>query len=109
MKPIITSFVLSAFLLLIAAFPILAHEGYQHKVMGTVAAVDEMHIKISAKDGVRVSIQLQLDTEFQEGDQPATLADVKVGQRVVVTYSEHEGHKIAHKVQLPAGEKKKKE
>lgn len=106
MKPIMTTFILSAFLLLITALPVLAHEGHQHKVMGTVAAIDDVQIKIKGKDGNQVSIQLQLDTEYKKGDQPATLADVKVGERVVVTYSEHEGHEIAHEVRLPADKKK---
>lgn len=107
MKAFATTLILSAFCSLIAGLPVFAHEGHQHKVMGAVVAIDDTHIKVNAKDGARVSIQLQLDTEFQKGDQPATLADVKVGQKVVVTYSEHEGHKIAHKVQLPADENKK--
>lgn len=109
MKPIITPFILSVFVLLVTALPLLAHEGHQHKVMGNVAVIDQTHIEVNVKnEGYPVSVQLNLNTKYQKGDEPAVLADVKVGQKVVVTYSEDEGQKMAHTVRLPADKKKTK-
>jgi len=89
---------------------LLAHEG--HKVMGTVAAVDANQVEVKGKDGKTVSIALAPTTKYLRpaatpGAKPqaASLADVKVGQRVVVAVSE-EGEKMtAKELTLGAAEK----
>ena len=67
-----------------------AHEGHEHKAMGKVAVLDAAHIEVAGQDGKKTSIQLTPETKFMSGKTPATAADVKVGQRVVVVYVEDE-------------------
>lgn len=89
---------------------LLAHEG--HKVMGTVTAIDANQMEVKDKDGKTVSIALTPTTKYLRPaansgarPQPASLADVKVGQRVVVAVTE-EGEKMtAKEVTLGAAEK----
>ena len=91
---------------------LLAHEGHAHKVMGTVAAVDAKHIEVDAKDGKKVSIELTAETKYLKPSavtggaaQAASAADMKVGQRVVVTVAEAGEKKTAKEVMLGAVEK----
>ena len=85
-----------------AAFPgwLSAHEGHAHKVMGTVAAFDATHMEIQATDGKKVSVLLTADTKYLKGKTPAVAADVKIGQRVVVSVVEEGGKKTAKEVLL---------
>jgi len=88
---------------------LLAHEG--HKVMGSVTAVDASHLEVKDKAGKTVSIALTADTKYRKQgatatapSQAAAAADVKVGQRVVVSVKE-EGEKMtATEVTLGAAE-----
>ena len=62
----------------------LAHEGHDHKVMGTVtmAAVD--HVMLKDKDGKDVIVKVTKDTKVKAT--PAIkVEEIKVGTRVVVT------------------------
>lgn len=68
---------------LVAALPVLAHGGKTH-VMGTVAAVDATHLTVQTREGKSVSIRLNDETKYRNGDAPAKSGDVKVGNRVVV-------------------------
>jgi len=77
---------------------LLAHEG--HKVVGTVTVVDASHLEVKDKAGKTVSIALTADTKYRKQgatatapSQAAAAADVKVGQRVVVSVKE-EGEKM---------------
>jgi hypothetical protein len=63
----------------------IAHEGHEHKVMGKVVAVDDKHIEVEAKDGTKVSGVLGPETRYMNGKAVASLTDVKVGDRVVLT------------------------
>ncbi len=80
-----------------------AHEGHPHKVMGTVAAIDATHIEVDATDGKKVSILVTSETKYRKGTATAGAADVKVGQRVVVTFAEGGGKKTAKEVLLGTG------
>ena len=89
---------------------LLAHEG--HKVMGTVTAVDAKQVEVKDKDGKTVSIALTTATKFMRPaasagakSQAVSLADVKVGQRVVVAVSE-EGEKMTANEYVPAATEK---
>ena len=83
----------------------LAHEGHEHKVMGTVKAVDAKHIEVAAKDGTTDSIMLKEDTKCFRGKSAVTPAEIKVGDRVVVTFIEKGGDKLAQEVLLGRGVK----
>ena len=84
-----------------------AHEGHEHKAMGTVAAVDAKHIEVADKDGKKTSIQLTPATKYLHGAMAAEVSHVTVGQRVVVVYVENEKDKtnVAKQVLLGVTEK----
>lgn len=63
----------------------LAHEGHEHRVMGTVSAIHENHLEVKATDGKTVAFTLSEKTKFLMGKTKATVKDLKVGDRVVVT------------------------
>ena len=80
----------------------IAHEGHEHKAMGTVSAVDAKHIEVADKDGKKTSFQLTLDTKYLHGTMAAQASHVTVGQRAVVVYVENEKDKtnVARQVLL---------
>ncbi len=94
--------VLAFALALYLAGPVLAHEGHEHKVMGTVAAVDAKHIDVTTKDKHKTTIWLDGETKFLRGKSSTTVGEVKVGERVVITTVEKEEKMIAREVLLAA-------
>lgn len=84
---------------------LLAHEGHAHKVMGTVTALDANHVEIVAKDGKKVSILLNKETKYTNGKTPVNPADIKVGERVVLSVVEEGGKQTAKEVLLGSGPK----
>ena len=77
---------LFALLLTIAIAPVArAHEGHEHKVMGTVtmAAVD--HIMVKTTEDKEVTIQVTKDTKVMKGEAAMKTEDIDAGTRVVVT------------------------
>ncbi len=74
--------------ILVSAGLAAAHEGHEHKAMGTVAALDAKHIEVADKDGKKSSFQLTPETKYQHGTMAAEASHVAVGQRVVVVYVE---------------------
>jgi hypothetical protein len=65
---------------------VLAHEGHDHRVMGTVARIQETQLEVKDKDGKIVTVTLNDSTKILRGKQKAGKADIKEGERVVVTY-----------------------
>ena len=63
----------------------LAHEGHAHKVMGTVSMVHENHLDVKDAKGKVTTVALDAKTKIRRGKAVAALADIKVGDRVVVT------------------------
>ena len=62
-----------------------AHEGHDHKIMGTVAAVHDNSIDVKGTDGKLSAIALNEKTKILQGATAAKVADIKTGSRVVVT------------------------
>ena len=81
-----------------------AHEGHPHRVMGVVKAVDAAHIEIETKEGTKISAIVNEETKYRRGKAPATAADVKAGNRVVLTFVEKEDKKIVQEVLLAPAE-----
>ncbi len=81
-----------------------AHEGHSHRVMGFVKTVDAVHIEIETKEGKRISVLVNEETKYHRGKASATAADVKVGDRAVLTLVEKEGKKFAQEVLLAPAE-----
>ena len=62
-----------------------AHEGHDHKIMGTLAAVHDHSVDVKATDGKLSTITLNDKTKILHGTTAMKLADLKTGDRVVVT------------------------
>jgi len=88
--------------LALPARTVLAHEGHEHKAMGTVEAVDEAQIRVKTQGGDTVAFVLTPATAYKAGKAEAQRGDVKVGGRVVVVFVEEDGQKQAKEVLLPA-------
>lgn len=68
-----------------------AHEGHLHKVMGTVAVIHENHLEVKATDGKIATITLDNKTKVLRGKTTLKVADIKVGDRVVVSARQVKG------------------
>ena len=84
---------------------LLAHEGHEHKVMGTVTAVDASHVEIATTDGEKSTILLTKETKYLRGKTSVAAADIEVGGRIVVTVVEKDGKKMAKEVRLAVADK----
>jgi hypothetical protein len=63
---------------------LLAHEGHERKVMGTVTMAAADHIMLKEKAGKDVMVKVTKDTKVKA--KPAVkVEDIKVGSRIVVT------------------------
>jgi hypothetical protein len=89
----------------------LAHEGHDHNVMGTVVRLHENHLEVKAvKDGKTTVVTLNDKTKIRRDKSLVTRSDIKVGDRVVVTYAQEKDAKgndvlIAKEVRLGAAGK----
>ena len=89
-------------ILLIGAFSsVQAHGGGRH-VMGTVSAVDASHVEVKTNEGKIVSARLDKETKYFRGNAPATLADVKIGMRIVLHLTVDEDKPTVREARLPA-------
>ncbi len=61
-----------------------AHEGHAHSVMGTVLKVSPGQVEIQTKDGKTETVVLTHKTAVTREKAPAKVADVAVGDRVVI-------------------------
>jgi hypothetical protein len=64
-----------------------AHEGHDHKIMGTVAAMHGNALDVKGTDGKTSTISLTDKTRIIQGTTVMKAADIKTGDRVVVTAS----------------------
>ena len=63
---------------------IAAHEGHDHKIMGTVTMAAADHVMLKDKDGKDVTVQVTTDTKVKA--KPALkVEEIKAGTRVVIT------------------------
>jgi hypothetical protein len=69
----------------------LAHEGHAHKVMGTVTALHENHLEVKATDGKTSMITLNEKTKILREKTKVGVAEIKPGERVVVTAIQTKG------------------
>jgi hypothetical protein len=87
MKRLITMLVALAFLALGITLPSSAHEGHDHKIMGTITMAAADHVMLKDKDGKDVTVKVTKDTKVKS--KPAMkVEEIKVGTRVVVTASQ---------------------
>ncbi|MEO6260438.1 MAG: hypothetical protein ABIP63_08805 [Thermoanaerobaculia bacterium] len=94
--------VLMATVLSITPLALFAHNGKDHKLMGTVLSIDARHLDIKTPNGKKVSVPLAASTMFICGEGIVKVSDVKPGTRVVIDLGEN--GKAAH-VRLPSMKK----
>ena len=71
----------------VAVFPLqaLAHEGHDHKVLGTVTMAAADHVMLKDKDNKDVTVYLTRETKVLKDKKPMKVEDIKTGLRVVIT------------------------
>lgn len=71
----------------VAVFPLqaLAHEGHDHKVLGTVTMAAADHVMLKDKDNKDVTVYLTRETKVLKDKKSMKVEDIKTGLRVVIT------------------------
>ncbi len=67
-----------------ASTALLAHEGHDHKVLGTVTAITAAKLTVKTQDGKSVIVATDAKTAVARGTAKVELAAMKVGDRVVI-------------------------
>ena len=77
--------------------PAMAHEGHEHKVMGTVTMAAADHLMLKEKDGQEVTVKVTKETKVRS--KPAMkVEEIKPGTRVVVTAIEEKDKSMTAKL-----------
>jgi hypothetical protein len=61
-----------------------AHEGHDHKIMGTVTMAAADHVMLKDKEGHDVTVKITKDTRVRS-KAPLKAEEIKAGTRVVIT------------------------
>ena len=69
----------------LTVFPALAHNGHHDKIMGTVATIQDTRLEVKGTTGKISNIFLTDKTKLLRGRETVKRADIKTGDRVVVT------------------------
>jgi hypothetical protein len=88
-------------LLFTLSLPGLAH-GKEKHVMGAVTNITENSITVETTAKKSVTVEVNDKTEFEKSGSPATLKDLKVGDKVVIHADVSDNKLIAHEVQFGA-------
>ena len=62
----------------------MAHPGHDHKLMGTVTAIDKNKVVMKTTEGKDMTFEIVPTTAFKMGSKKGMQADLKAGMRVVV-------------------------
>ena len=84
---------LSAAALLMVPLLAAAHPGHTHKVMGVVSTIHENHLEVKDAKGQASTFTLDSKTRIRRGKSILQLADIKVGDRVIVVTTETKDEK----------------
>lgn len=88
---------------LLFAFCLMAvAHGKEKHVMGTVTNVSENSITVETARKKSVTVQLTENTKFEKNGTPATLQDLKVGDRVVIHADVSDKRLLANEVHFGA-------
>ena len=79
------NFILAALVLaVLAPTATFAHPGHEHKLMGTITAVDGNKISMKTTEGKDAVFTVTPLTTFKRGKDKGAQSDLKVGLRIVV-------------------------
>ena len=96
MKRLFATVLALAVLTLGSGAQLLANEGHEHKVMGTVTMAAADHVMLKDKDGKDVMVKVTKDTKIKA--KPAVkVEDIKVGTRIVITAVEEKDKSMTAK------------
>jgi hypothetical protein len=101
--------ILAAFVLaVLAPAATFAHPGHEHKLMGTITAVDGNKISMKTTEGKDATVTVTPITTFKNGKAKGAQSDLKVGLRIVVNAGDGAEPLKAKEVQytLPATTKR---
>jgi YHS domain-containing protein len=91
---------ISLFAAAIATGAAFAHGGKSHQLLGTVKALHQDHLVVTATDGHVVTVKLTKSTQYERDKKAATRAALAVGTRVSIQLTEDD--KTAVKVKIGA-------
>jgi hypothetical protein len=66
----------------------IAHPGHSHKTMGVVSVIHENHLEVKDTKGNASTFTLDAKTRVRRGKTILKIADIKVGDRVIVVTNE---------------------
>jgi len=109
MKHCMKHWILAAVAALVLVVPGLAvaHEGHTHKVLGTVAGVDDPHFDIKTTDGKTVTIMINASTVITRGKEKIDASLLKVGDRVSIEAMQEKDMMMAHSIKVGTAPAKK--
>ncbi len=82
-----------------------AHEGHDHKILGTITMAAADHVMLKDKEGNDVTVKVTKDTKVKS--KPAMkIEEIKVGTRVVITATQEKDKSFTAKsIELGAAPK----
>jgi hypothetical protein len=87
MKRIVAMVVAFSAVIAMSGLRVAAHEGHDHKIMGTVAMAAVDHVMLKDKDGKDVTVQVTKDTKVK-ATPVVKVEEIRAGTRVVITASQ---------------------
>jgi hypothetical protein len=81
---------------------VLAHDGHDHTVMGTIASIDGTNLMVKTADGKQTMVMMDAKTKITQGTTKVDVKALKVGDRVVATGAEQQGMISATSVKIGA-------
>jgi hypothetical protein len=69
----------------LTVFPAVAHNGHHDKIMGTVATIQDTRLEVKGATGKTSTVFITEKTKLLRGREAVKRADIKTGDRVVVT------------------------
>ena len=96
MKKLLTTILALAVLTVGSGLRVLAHEGHEHKVMGTVTIAAADHVMLKDTDGKDVMVKVNKDTKIKAKPE-VKVQEIKVGTRIVVTAVEEKDKSMTAK------------
>jgi len=100
-----------AALTVVSVTPLVAHEGHDHQVLGTITMAAADHVMLKDKDNKDVTIYLTRETKVVKDKKAMKVEDIQTGLRVVITATtvkENNVEKtVAKQVELGAAQPKR--
>jgi hypothetical protein len=99
--------VLLALCVALVATPVFAHPGHDHKIMGTIAAINGDSVTVKTTKGQERTFEITDKTSILRGKVAGARADLVVGLRVIVNVGDGHEPLKAKSVQYSAPAAKK--